>query len=389
MKDCLRVPFMNLKEQYRKIKPEIDDALRPVFDKTAFISGEYAKRFESEYAQDYGTRNCVSVANGTDAIYIALRTLGVGPGDEVITVANSWISTSETITQAGARPVFVDIDPEFYTIDVDKISEKITPKTKAVIPVHLYGQPVDIKPIVEICKMHRLYLIEDCAQAHFAEYSTNGWGSSPHVSSNGPSFVGTVGDIGTFSFYPGKNLGAYGDAGAVITADDELAANIRKFANHGSVEKHVHDFEGINSRMDGIQAAVLSVKLRHIEKWTRRRIEIAEAYTKALSDVDGIVCPAVRPGATHVFHLYVVRVQKRDQLIAYLKDNNIETGIHYPKALPYLDAYAYLNHKPDDFPVAYNYQNEILSLPMCPELSEEQLDHVVSHIKAFYAGSRG
>ncbi|MDD8015898.1 MAG: DegT/DnrJ/EryC1/StrS family aminotransferase, partial [Acidobacteriota bacterium] len=253
----MNVPFVDLNAQYRSLKPEIDAAIQQVIDTTAFVRGPHVEEFERSFSEKYETRHCISCANGTDAIYVTLKALGIGPGDEVITAANSWISTSETITQAGARPVFVDIDPDFYHIDPGGIEEKITTKTRAVIPVHLFGQPAAIDEIKAVCEKHGLYLVEDCAQAHFATY--------------GGKKAGTFGIAGTFSFYPGKNLGAYGDAGAIITNDDGLAGRARMFANHGSLRKHQHDIEGINSRLDGIQAAVLNVKLKYVDGWNRAR----------------------------------------------------------------------------------------------------------------------
>ncbi|SVD78190.1 uncharacterized protein METZ01_LOCUS431044, partial [marine metagenome] len=245
----MRIPFVDLKAQYHSIKEEIDTAIQNVINETAFIKGKYVQNFEEEYAEIYGVKHCISCANGTDAIYITLKALGIGPGDEVITTALSWISTSETITQAGARVVFVDIDPDYYTIDTAKIENKITEKTKAIIPVHLYGHPGNMTDIMAIAEKYNLKVIEDCAQAHFAQWKGK--------------YVGTFGIAGTFSFFPGKNLGAFGDAGCIVTNDDELAQKVRMFAHHGALKKHHHEFEGINSRLDGLQAAVLSVKLKY------------------------------------------------------------------------------------------------------------------------------
>ncbi len=367
----MNVPFVDLRAQYRSLKEEIDEAVRSVIERTAFIRGPFAEEFERAFALKCGVKHCVSCANGTDAIYITLKALGIGPGDEVITVANSWISTSETITQAGARPVFVDVEPDTYLIDAAKIEAKITPRTKAVIPVHLYGQMADVDAVGEVCRKHGLLLVEDCAQAHLASLRGRK--------------AGTLGVAGTFSFYPGKNLGAYGDAGAIITDDDALAARALMFANHGSPRKHVHEMEGINSRMDGIQAAILSVKLKYIDRWNLARAGNADAYDRRFSGFERVVTPKRRADGTHIFHLYVIRVERRDELAEFLKKRGIETGIHYPTALPFLTAYAYLGHRPADFPVAFRNQGEILSLPMYPELREEQIDHVVGSIKEFYA----
>ena len=368
----MNVPFVDLKAQYQSLKGEIDAAIQSVINKTAFVGGPYVQDFEIAFAKKYGVKHCISCANGTDAIYITLKALRIGPGDEVITVANSWISTSETISQAGARPVFVDIDPDYYHIDPQKIEEKISSKTKAIIPVHLFGQPASTDQIKSICEKHRLFLIEDCAQAHFATYKGQN--------------VGTFGIAGTFSFYPGKNLGAYGDAGAIITNDDDLASQARMFANHGSIRKHQHDMEGINSRMDGIQAAILSVKMRYIDEWNLARNKNALIYNRFLSGIGQIQTPKIRENSFHIFHLYVVRCEKRDELANFLKSKGIDTGIHYPTALPFMPAYSYLHHRPSDFPMAYLVQNEILSLPMFPELTDEQINYVVGSIIEFLKG---
>jgi dTDP-4-amino-4,6-dideoxygalactose transaminase len=363
----MKVPFADIKKQYQTHKSKIDAAIQSVIDNTAFVRGPFVAKFEQDYAHQYDIKHCIGVGNGTDAIYIALKALGIGSGDEVITTACSWIATSEVITQTGAKVVFIDIEPDYYTINADLIEKKITSRTKAIIPVHLYGQPADIDKIVYLCKKHDLYLIEDCAQAHFAQF-------------NG-KYVGTFGDFGTFSFYPGKNLGAYGDAGAIITNDDNLANKVRMFANHGSLVKHQHKIEGINSRMDGIQAAVLSVKLSHIFEWNQKRYRNALLYNELLKGVEGIATPKIRPEASHIFHLYVIRTEERDCLQQHLKDHGISCGIHYPMPLPYLEAYKYLNATPTDFPVAHEYQNKILSLPMYPELEPEQIRFVVKCIK--------
>jgi len=366
----MKVPFVDLKAQYQSLKGEIDAAIQSVINKTAFVGGPHVQEFEIAFAEKYGVKHCISCANGTDAIYITLKALGIAPGDEVITVANSWISTSETISQAGARPVFVDIDPDYYHIDPQKIEEKISAKTKAAIPVHLFGQPASIDKIKAICDKHGLFFIEDCAQAHFATYKGRK--------------VGTFGIAGTFSFYPGKNLGAYGDAGAIITNDDGVAARAKMFANHGSLRKHQHEMEGINSRMDGIQAAILSVKMRYIDEWNLARNKNALIYNRLLSGIDQIQTPKIRDNSLHIFHLYVIRVEKRDELANFLKSKGIDTGIHYPTALPFMPAYSYLGHKPSDFPIAYKIQDEILSLPMFPELNNEQINYVASSIKEFF-----
>jgi dTDP-4-amino-4,6-dideoxygalactose transaminase len=363
------IPFVDLKSQYLSIKSEIDDAIQSVINDTAFIRGKYVQNFELEYAKKYGVKHCIGVGNGTDAIFITLKMLGVGNGDEVITTASSWISTSETISQTGAKPVFVDIERDYFTIDPLKIEEKITSKTKAILPVHLYGQPSNITPIKKISDEYGLFLVEDCAQSHFAEFQGKK--------------VGTFGDAGTFSFYPGKNLGAYGDAGAIITNDDVLAENVRRFANHGTLHKHDHEFEGINSRLDGLQAAILSVKLKYIDEWNKKRSQHAQLYTHLFDEIEGISPPKIRSHAAHVFHLYVIRIEGRDNLATHLKGKGIETGIHYPVALPFLNAYKYLGHKSQDFPVAHEYQNKILSLPIFPEMNEKMIEYIIGKINQF------
>lgn len=366
----MKIPFADIKRQYKEIKSEIDVAVSSVIESGAFVRGPFVEEFENQYADAYGVKNCISCANGTDAIYIALKSLGIGLCDEVITTSASWISTSEVVTQAGAKVIFCDIDQNTSNIDVDKLEERITDKTKAVIVVHLYGHPCDMDKITSLCQKHNLFLIEDCAQAHFAEFKGKK--------------VGTFGNIGCFSFYPGKNLGAFGDAGCMVTNDETLAKNVKMFANHGSLIKHQHQIEGINSRLDGIQAAVLSVKLKYIDRWTNRRIEIAKMYNKLLADVSEIQLPLLDEDKKSVFHLYVIKTDKRDELKKYLADNGISTGQHYPSALPFLEAYSYLNHKKEDFPVAHKWSETILSLPMFPEMDNVEAVYVCEKIKEFF-----
>ena len=290
------IPFVDLKAQYLTIKKDIDNAISGVINETSFIGGSYVKKFEEEFASLYGVKNVVSCANGTDSLYILMKMLGIGKDDEVITVANSWISSSETITQAGATPVFVDIDTYYYSMDESKLEEKITSRTKAVIAVHLQGQMCAIDIIKSICNKHNIFLIEDCAQSHFSEYKNKK--------------AGLTGIAGSFSFYPGKNLGAYGDAGCIITNDDALAEKCIMYARHGALKKHQHQIEGINSRLDGIQAAILSAKLPYILEWTTKRINNAMLYHKYLSGISEIVLPVVRPESKHTYHLFVIRTKK-------------------------------------------------------------------------------
>ncbi|RVU25597.1 DegT/DnrJ/EryC1/StrS family aminotransferase [Sandaracinomonas limnophila] len=365
----MKVKFADLKTQYLSLKSEIDSAILGVIDELAFVGGKYPKKFEEDFKALYKVPECVSVANGTDAIYITLKMLGIGIGDEVITTASSWISTSETISQTGAKPVFVDID-EYYTIDPIKIESAITKKTKAIIPVHLYGQAADMESIMKIAKEHKLFVVEDCAQSHFS--MLNG------------KYVGTFGDASTFSFYPGKNLGAYGDAGCILTSNSSLSNKFRMYANHGALKKHEHLMEGINSRLDGIQAAVLSVKLPHLSSWNLKRNNNAMIYNSLLKDLNSVQIPKVRANSFHSFHLYVIRVKERNELVSYLSSKGIETAIHYPTPLPLLPAYSHLNTDLSLIPNSIKHHKEIISLPMYPELDSTSIAYVVDCIKEFY-----
>ncbi len=367
----MQIPFVDLKAQYQSIKEPIDAAIKQVIDETAFIGGKYVADFEQQFAALYGVKHCISCANGTDSLYILMKMLGIGVGDEVITVANSWISSAETISQTGAKPVFVDIDSNYYSIDENAIEAKITPHTKAILPVHFQGQMCNMDVIISIAQKHNLPVIEDCAQSHFSSFNGNR--------------AGTIGIAGSFSFYPGKNLGAYGDAGCIITNDDDLATKCRMFARHGALKKHEHQIEGINSRLDGLQAAILSAKLPYILQWTRQRIENAAYYNSILAGIENITLPQVRPNTEHTYHLYVIRAKDRDGLQQHLNKSGIETAIHYPIPLPFMEAYKYLNYQPTDFPIAARYQHEILSLPMYPELTKAMMDKIALSIKEFYS----
>lgn len=361
------ISLVDLKRQYERIQNEVDQCVHNVIGDTAFIGGKYVKDFEASFAGFCRAKYCVSVGNGTDAIYIALRALGVGTGDEVITVANSFIATSEAISLTGARVVFVDCDPRTYTMDLEQAERAVSPRTKAIVPVHLYGHPADMEGLEEIAKKNKLFMVEDCAQAHGAEIKSQR--------------VGTIGDIGCFSFYPGKNLGAYGDAGAIVTDREDFAIRCRMIANHGRIEKYDHEFEGMNSRLDGLQAAILSVKLKYLEEWTEKRRSIAWQYGELLKGLP-LELPMESDGCRHVYHLYVVRVRSRKAVQDRLKEAGVATGIHYPIALPMLKAYQYLGHRPKDFPVAVRYSQEILSLPMFPELTAEQIKWVCDTLAA-------
>ena len=371
----MKIPFVDLQAQYQSIKSEMDEAISEIIVNTAFIQGDAVKNFETAFAEAIGVRHCIAVANGTDALVISLKTLGIGDGDEVIVPANSFIATSEAVTAAGAKVVFVDNHPDTYNIDCSKIEEKINDRTKAIIAVHLYGQPADMESILNVAKKNNLFVIEDSAQGHLAEYKpTDGiWKKA-----------GSFGNMATFSFYPGKNLGAYGDAGAIVTNDDKLARSARMYSNHGRISKYDHEFEGINSRMDGIQGAVLGVKLKYLPHWTEKRRNAAAYYMEKLQVIEGIHIPLVREKYKPVWHLFVIRTDRRDELQNYLTEKGISAGVHYPIALPNLQAYHYLNHKPSDFPVATSYQNKLLSLPIFPEITKAQQDYVVNTITEFF-----
>ena len=364
----MKIPFVDLHAQYQSIEPEINAAIAGVIAESAFVRGPHVESFEQAWAKALGLRHCVSCANGTDALYITMRGLELKPGDEVITTAHSWIATSETITQAGGRVVFCDTDYDTFTINPALIEAKITPRTVGIIPVHLYGQSADMDAIMAIAAKHKLWVIEDCAQAHLARFKGR--------------LVGTFGNAATFSFYPGKNLGAYGDAGCIVTNDDALADWTATFARHGGKGDHV--MEGINSRLDGLQAAILNVKLPHLADWTEARRRVAARYDGLLSGIGDIVTPEVGRDRDHVYHLYVIRTGKRDALKKYLAEAGVATVLNYPKALPFYPAYAYLGHKPADFPVAYANQSRILSLPIYPEMTDDMIAYVGERIREFF-----
>jgi len=362
----MQVPLIDLKSQYSQIKPEINQAVQEVLSGGNFIGGSVVKEFESGFAKQSNVKHCVSVGNGTDALYIALETLGIKEGDEVITTATSWISTAFTISQTGATPVFVDIEPNTYTIDPSLIEAKITNRTKAIIPVHLYGQMADMKDIKSICDRHNLYCIEDAAQAHF--------------SVKDDVTPGQLGDVAAFSFYPTKNLGAYGDAGCIVTNDEVLAEKCRSFSTYGDKGNSF----GINSRLDTIQAAILQVKLKHVDEWIEKRIGHARLYDKLLKEVVQLVSPSVIENSRHTYYTYSIRCEDRDDLQAYLKAKGVTTAVHYATILPLLSTYESLNYASVDFPVAYKHQQETLSLPMYAELTVVQIEYVVNCIRDFY-----
>lgn len=363
--------FVDLYRQYLSVREEIDEAIASVIRESSFIRGRHVDEFEHAYASLFGSRHCVSCGDGTDAIYIAVRALGVGNGDEVITTAHTWIASAETVTQAGGRVVFCDTEERYYCIDPAKIEEKITSRTRGIIVVHLYGQMADMDAIMAIARRHGLWVIEDCAQAHLARYKGR--------------LAGTIGDVGTFSFYPGKNLGAMGDAGCLITNRNDVAEFAALFARHGGKGDHL--IEGINSRLDGLQAAILNVKLRHLSRWTKARQDLAMDYHKLFGAIEGIETPQTRPGNEHVFHLYVIQTELRDDLRSHLQARGVPTVINYPKALPFYPAYDYMHHVPDDFPIAFRNQNRILSLPLYPEIRADEVDEIVSAVRDFMSGT--
>ncbi len=365
----MKVPFVDLKAQYRSIKNDIDKVIGDVIDKSLFVRGPYVEKFEEMFSKMMKSKYCISCANGTDALYIAMKCLDLKENDEVIAPAHSWISTTETITQAGGKVVFCDTYLDSFNINVDEIESKITKNTVGIIPVHLYGQPADMGSIMKLAKKYNLWVLEDCAQAHLAKYKNKQ--------------VGTFGDVATFSFYPGKNLGAMGDAGAIITNKKKLAQKMASFARHGGLKKGDHQIEGINSRMDGLQAAVLTKKIPHLKKWTKARQKIASKYQALLKEIPEVETPKVSKNYEHVWHLYVIKHNDRDELAKYLNSKNISTVINYPVALPFLPAYKRLNHKKSDFPNAFSNQSKILSIPIFPELTDIQIKHIVDSIRDF------
>ncbi len=364
----MNVPFLDLKSQYLSIKDEIQEALNGVLEKTAFAAGPFAAQFEKEFAEFCGTKHAMAVGSGTDALWAALLAADVGPGDEVITVPDTFIATAEAISMCGSRPVFVDIEEPTYNMDPARLEAAITPRTKAVIPVHLFGQTADMDPIMAIARTHGLRVIEDACQAHGARYKERR--------------AGSIGDAGCFSFYPGKNLGAYGEAGAVVTNDDGIAERIRMFRDHGQQKKYHHAMVGWNARMDGFQGAVLAVKLKYLDAWNASRRENAAVYGRFLADgADAPILPIEADYAKHVYHIYAVRVKDRDTLMDALAKKGISTGIHYPIPLHLTGAYRFLGYKEGDFPVAEKCAAEFVSLPMFPELTEEQIHYVADAIR--------
>ena len=368
----MSIPLVDLKAQYQRIQPAIDAAMARVVSSTHFILGQEVKDFEAAFADYMQVKHAVGVSSGTDAIFLALLALGVGPGDEVITTPHTFIASAEPIVHLGARPVFVDIDPATYNLNPALLEAAITPRTKAILPVHLYGQPADMQPILDIANQHNIPVIEDAAQAHGAAYRGKR--------------VGNWGVMACFSFYPGKNLGAYGDAGAVLTNDDALAKQIAMLRNHGRTGKYEHEFIGYGDRLDALQAAILAAKLPYLDEWNEARRRHAAYYNQALANMPGITLPAELPDVRHVYHLYVIRVaEDRDSLIARLKQAGIECGVHYPIPLHLQPALSSLGYRRGDFPETEKAAASVVSLPMYPELEIAQLSAIVEEIGEFMA----
>jgi len=365
----MKVPFLDLTAQYLNIQEEIDEAIKQVLKSAAFAAGPFVQKFEEEFALAHEAPYCVGLNSGTAALHAALAVLNIGNGDEVIVPANTFMATPASVSLTGATPVFVDCDEKYSNIDVNLIEKAITPKTKAIIPVHLYGQPANMEQICDIAKKHNILVIEDCAQSHLAKYKE--------------TYTGNFGIMSCFSFYPGKNLGAYGEGGAVVTHNKELYNKLIAYRQHGMYEKYYHDFLGHNYRMEGIQGAVLSVKLSYLHKWTEIRRRNARLYNEQLANIPGITTPIENPDVCHAYHLYVIRTKNRTNLAQYLLEKDIQTSIHYPVPCHLQKAYSFLNHKLGDFPVSEMLATEILSLPMSEQLQAEQIKYVAEQIRLF------
>jgi dTDP-4-amino-4,6-dideoxygalactose transaminase len=366
----MNIPFLDLKAQYNSIKDEVNPAIQNVLDNTAYILGKPVAEFEKAFAEAHQVKHCYGVSSGTDGNHLVLWALGIKAGDEVIIPADTFIATAWGATLCGATPVFVDVDPESYNIDPKKVEAAITPRTKAIVAVHLYGQTSDMDPLKEIAKKHNIFLVEDCAQSHLAEYKGQK--------------AGSLGNAASFSFYPGKNLGAYGEAGAVTTNDADLGLLFKKIREHGSIKKYYHEVYGHNYRMEGIQGAVLGVKLKYLNGWTDNRRRVAAKYNELLKGVSQIKLPKEMAYGKHVYHLFVIQAQNRDDLQTYLNNNGVATGLHYPVPLHLQECFKHLGYKKGDFPVTEQLADNCISLPMFPEMTDEQIGYVVETIISFY-----
>ena len=364
----MKVPLLDLKLQYESIRDEIQDAIKQVIEVTAFAGGPFVSRFEEEFAKFCNCDYAIGVGSGTEAIWLSLLARGIGAGDEVITVPTTFIATAEAISYCGATPVFIDVNADTYNMNPELIEAAITPRTREIIPVHLFGQMADMDLIMALARKHNLLVIEDACQAHGSEYKGGK--------------AGSIGDAGAFSFYPGKNLGAYGEAGAIVTNDEEQASKIKMFRDHGQVKKYYHGIIGWNARMDGIQGAILSVKLRHLESWNDARRKNAHIYNELLSKSDDLATPYEADYGRHIYHIYAVRVKTRDALISKLLENEIHCGIHYPVPLHLQEAYNYLGFGKGSYPVSEKCSEEFVSLPMYPELTEAQIEYVAHTVNA-------
>ncbi|MBK9292946.1 MAG: DegT/DnrJ/EryC1/StrS family aminotransferase [Oligoflexia bacterium] len=367
----MKIPFVDLQSQLKPIRNQINEGINGVLDKCNFILGDDVKKFEDSFAKYCGAKYAIGISSGLDAIHLAMRALEIGEGDEVITQANTFIATALGITMAGAKPVLVDANESNFLMNVEQIEKAITPKTKAIMPVHLYGRMTDMTPIMKLAKKHDLHVVEDAAQSHGAQL----FGAR----------AGSVGAMGCFSFYPGKNLGCYGDGGMVVTNDPQLKDKVEALRNYGSIKKYHHPIVGFNNRLDTMQAAILNVKLPHLDAYNSARFEAAIKYNKALEGIGDLVLPEIPEKKSHVFHLYVLKTKKRDQLLEFLNNQGVQAGIHYPIPVHMHGAYAHLGYKTGSFPVSEKMASEILSLPMFPELNDVQIDYVKQKVKEFFS----
>jgi dTDP-4-amino-4,6-dideoxygalactose transaminase len=375
LESTIEVPYLDLKAHHASLRSELDDAIGEVIDQSAFAGGPFVARFEADFAVYCDCPHAIGLGSGTEALWLSLMGLGVGPGDDVITVPNTFMATAEAITYCGARPVFADVDERTYTMDPVALEKALTAKTKAIIPVHLFGQPADMDPILAVAQKHGLAVIEDACQAHGAEYKGQK--------------IGALSDAACFSFYPGKNLGAFGEGGAVVTRNTELDAKIRILRDHGQVRKYYHSMIGWNCRMDGIQAAVLRVKLRHLERFTELRRAHAARYDQGFDGLDELVTPAQSALVRHVYHIYAIRVRDRDQVMRLLAEEGVGTGVHYPVPVHLQEAYRSLGYRRGAFPIAERCAMEFVSLPMFPELTDAQVDMVIEAVKKIISGGIG
>lgn len=366
----MNIPFLDLKAQYQSIKHEVNPAIQEILENATFVLGKAVSNFETEFASAHNVKHCICVSSGTDGNHLVLWALGIGARDDVIIPANTFVATAWGATLCGAQPVFVDCDPDSYNIDVNKIEAAITPRTKAIVAVHLYGQSADMDRLQEIATSHGLNLVEDCAQSHLAEYKGR--------------TTGGLGVAASFSFYPGKNLGAYGEGGAVTTNDDRLAMSFRMMRDHGTLQKYDHEIFAHNYRMEGIQGAVLGVKLKYLKKWTDDRRRVAKKYKELLKGVGDIILPREMEYAKHVYHLFVIQTARRNDLQKYLTEKGVGTGLHYPIPLHLQKCFAGMGYRKGEFPVSEQLSERGLSLPMFPELSDNQIEFVADCIRDFF-----